>query len=229
MRILPAVLHLAMCAPFAGAQEATEETKLKEEIRALELKVVACGLMQRLEITDDQAKTLLDLAKKAAVAKTDYQDRLVKLRQEQVKAFTDFRTEDIRNTGFSANVEGAAARAEHRETELRKRFFDRIAALERETPLTQEQIEVFASIKPENPATLVAIFERRAPPLVQKARTMPKAEQVREELREIHKEHYGEIGPVGRFLLLPGLVEVLSKRLGVKLEGAPVVTDAAPS
>lgn len=298
MRLLATAVLFAFMVALSGAQDATDEGKLRDEIRAWEIKAATWGALRRLEITDEQARGLLDVAKKAAEARADYEVKLTKLREQQEEAFTSFRTEDIRNTGFTPKVENAAAVADHEEIALNKKHADRISELEKAAPLTEEQREMIAIFKPENP---VPLFDRRdAPPLppdlgafvrklrrlsdgefgrekeelrneflrvidartresedlvaclaradealkqiralpdervnrdvpriVRKTRPRTKADRLREELAEIHKDKYGAIGPVGRFLLLPPLVEALSKRLGVKVDNAPVVTGSA--
>lgn len=264
-------------------------------IEELEARALAWGVQRRLEITDEQAKTLLDLAKQADVARVEYEARLATLRKEQVKAFTAFREEDIKNVGFTPSVERNAGAAEHQEKVLGKAYADRIEAIAKKAPLTEEQITllglyrpgkleaIFVKLPPLRPelaqfvrklrSKSAAEFERQhetlrdeflrvigartsevddlasflasideamkqiralaedrvdrdVPRIVRKASPKTREEELREGLGEIHKQKYGEIGPVGKLLLLPAMIETLSKRLGVKAEKNPTPTGA---
>ncbi|MBI2899605.1 MAG: hypothetical protein HYY17_05430 [Planctomycetes bacterium] len=296
MKRLAIAFLLLLPAP-ARTQESSDEAKLKEEIRTLEQRVLAWGAMRRVGVTDAQARPLLDLVKKAAIAKADYDAAMAKLRDEQLRAFRAFRQEDFANIGFTPKVEQAAGRADHEEKVLFKKLADRIEAMAKESPLTEDQAELLALFRPENPGSIFAKrdpgplpdalanfvrklrrltdaeFERQkdalreeflraidaraadakdmvkvlqeadeamkqiralpedrvladVPKIVRKARPKAKAENLRDELGDIHKQKYGQIGPVGRFLLLPALGEALAKRLGVKADLPPTASGA---
>ncbi|MBI2931671.1 MAG: hypothetical protein HYY16_08470 [Planctomycetes bacterium] len=145
----------------ALAQDTPDDARAREEIRILETKAAAWGALRALDLTDDEARTLLDLAKKASEAQADYEARLQKLRDQEVKALRAFREEDLRNVGFAPETERAAAQADHEESTLTKRFRDRVTELENQAPLTEQQQQMLAHFRPEDAA---ALFDKRAAP-----------------------------------------------------------------
>lgn len=251
-----------------------------QDVDDLEARAVAWAAQRKLDCTDDQARAILDLAKEADRARVEYEAKIAALRKEQLKAFTAFREEDLKNAGFTPSVERAAGSAEHEEKVLGKAYADRIEAIAKRSPVTVDfelRIEplLLAKAPPLRPelANFVrklcsktpAEFERQREALrdeflrvidartsevddlasflaaiddamkqireggdvvriIRKAAPRTREELLREGLGEIHKQKYGEIGPTGRFLLLPALIEVLSKRLHVRVEKNPTPT-----
>ncbi|MBI3098743.1 MAG: hypothetical protein HYY93_10965 [Planctomycetes bacterium] len=211
-----ALLSLALLSLRAEDQD---PALLKREIETLEQRTVAVGLMRKLNLTNEQARALLPLAKEAGTAREEFQTRLLRLQEEQSKVFAEFRTQDLENEGFTPEVERATSRLDDREKDLRKAFSDHLAELEERAPFTEAQRALISRLKPENLRS-VLIKEAPLPGEGPPDREKPKgeAERLRKELDEIHRAQYGAASPLGRLLSLPVFASVLAGRAGEKLE-----------
>ncbi len=213
-----AVALMAACAAWSAA----DETKPQDEIRALERQVAALGVLHRLGVTDDQARVLYDLARAAAQLEAGYRERLCTVCADQVIAFTVFRKEDIANVGFTPVVERMTHETNERGKALTKEFFGAITRLEAQASLDEAQRRQLERLRAKDLAAFLAPRDGR-----NGDRESSELTETREELEEIHKAEHGSLGPVGRLLVFPGILEALAARIGQTIAAPAVERDRA--
>lgn len=225
--LMAAILPLALVCLRA---EDRDSSALRKEIEGLEQKTLAVGLLRKLGVTAEQAKELLPLAEEASAAREEFQTRLSRLQIEESKTFGEFRDEDLKNVGFTTEVERATAKLDDREKSLSKAFSDHLAELEARVPFTEAQKELISRLRPEN-LRMVLVKDAPAPgsrPDEAAEPGSPKAEseRLRKELEGIHRDIEGGVTPLGRLLTLPILPSLLAERAGEKVQ--PPASTAAP-
>lgn len=198
---------LLIMALVAGPDESPD--KLRRDLKMLEGRIESVSALGRLNLTNDQLTEILPRIREAHKAFEAYRDAMEPMLEDQIKAFRAFREADMKNVGFARKVEGAAGEADHKGKEIRKRFFDRVHALEVEVEalLTRDQLAAVGAVKPEPKG---------------------RAAEVQKQLHDIHAAEYGEIGVLGKFLVAPWSFNLVAAKLGLdeRLPELPISFDA---
>jgi len=191
-----------------------------ERIQPLVAEIVALRAVNAMNLSPQQSQKLLDVAKRAQAVWSEYRERMREVLREQVEAFTAFRAEDLLNVGFTPETERRTSVANLKGKNLTKWLSDSLTPLAEEAAsiLTDEQRSIAEQM---HSADLrFALRARLLPNLKRSNREPDPVAEIRKELAEILRAEYGEITPLGRFLLNPALVSVLERRLG--LPASPV-------
>ncbi len=225
MRLLTLVgLVSLMALSFSPAQSLSREEAL-EQLQPLVAELVALRAVHAMQLSPEQTRQLLPIARRAQEIWVSYREQMRAVLREQAEAFSQFRSEDLLNVGFQQETERRTALASERGKKLSKWLSDALVPLTEEAAkiLSEEQRSIAHQLHKTDFATLLRLRLRpggrgSAPP------TDPVA-QVRSELSAILRAEYGEITPLGRFLLNPALVSVLEQRLGLLPSPTPLLTD----
>jgi hypothetical protein len=216
-RWLAAVTVLWFLVGASIAQTLSREEAI-ERIRPLLSEIAALRAVNAMQLSQEQARELLSIAKRAQAIWSEYRERMKEVLREQVEAFSAFKSEDLLNVGFTPETERRTAVASAKGKNLSKWLADSIAPLaeEAEKILTEEQCSVAAQM---HSAELGSVLRTRLSPSPlsrkQSDRIFDPVVKIREELAAIIRAEYGEITPLGRFLLNPALVSVLERKLGL--------------
>lgn len=221
-----ALMTLGLFAGSLSAQTLSREEAL-QQLQPVVAELVALRAVNAMQLSLEQMQKLLPIAKRAQTEWSNYQERFRVVLQEQLDAFTKFRTEDLHNVGFTPQTERCTAQANHKGKELMKQLSDAVAALtqEAEAVLTPEQKAIAEQL---HAAQLSVALRPPIQPL-HRPKQQPTDDpiaQIRKELAAIYRAEYGEITPLGRFLLNPALVSVLERRLGMTPSPIPPLMDA---
>ncbi|MFZ8851563.1 hypothetical protein, partial [Fervidibacter sp.] len=215
-RWLAAVTVLWFLVVASIAQTLSREEVI-ERIRPLLSEIAALRAVNAMQLSQEQARELLPIAERAQAIWSEYRERIKEVLREQVEAFSAFKSEDLLNVGFTPETERRTAVASAKGKNLNKWLADSIAPLaeEAEKILTEEQCSVAAQM---HSAELSSVLRTRLSPspLSRKQfdRIFDPVVKICEELAAIIRAEYGEITPLGRFLLNPALVSVLERKLG---------------
>jgi len=158
--MLSTLLIISLACP-----QAAQDPDAPERIKALEARIAVATLLDKMAPSKEQLPRIQAVVEAAQAEREKYEADLLKIREEELAAFEEFKKEDEANQGFSPKVERRAAKAEHEEKELRKAFFDRINGFEARLAkeLTPEQAEVLKAAGLS--MDLVAdLFRRQGPP-----------------------------------------------------------------
>ncbi len=199
---------------FSPAQPVSFDEAI-EQIQPLVAEIVALRAVNAMNLSPQQSQKLLEIAKQAQSIWSEYRERMREVLREQVEAFSAFRAEDLLNVGFTPETERRTAVANLKGKNLGKWLADSLAPLAEEAAsiLTDEQriiAEQMHASKLEN-----ALRVRLSPAPKRQDRIFDPVVKIREELAAIVRAEYGEITPLGRFLLNPALVSVLERQLGL--------------
>ncbi len=199
---------------FASAQPLSLDEAL-EQIQPLVAELVALRAVKAMQLSPEQAHKLLEISKKAQAVWSEYRGRMREVLREQVEAFTAFRAEDLLNVGFTPETERKTAVANLKGKNLTKWLSDSLAPLAEEAAslLTDEQRSIAEQMHSANLGTVL-----KARLLLASKRMNSNSDlvaEIRRELAEIRRAEYGEITPLGRFLLNPALISVLERQLGL--------------
>jgi len=216
-RWLFAVMTLGVLVGVSVAQTLSRDEAI-ERIQPLIAEIAALRAVNAMQLSQEQAKELLSIAKRVQAIWSEYRERMKEVLREQVEAFSAFKSEDLLNVGFTPETERRTAIASKKGKDLNKWLADSIAPLAEEAAkvLTEEQCSIAAQMHSANLG--VVLRTRLSPsPLSRKQsdRVFDPVVKIREELAAIHRAEYGEITPLGRFLLNPALVSVLERKLGL--------------
>jgi hypothetical protein len=216
-RWLAAMTVLGFWVGVSFAQTLSRDEAI-ERIRPLLSEIAALRSVNAMQLSHEQARELLSLAKRAQTIWSEYRERMKEVLREQVEAFSAFKSEDLLNVGFTPETERRTAIASAKGKNLNKWLADSIAPIAEEAAkvLTEEQCSIAAQM---HSADLGAVLRTRLSPSPfsrkQSDRIFDPVVKIREELASIHRAEYGEITPLGRFLLNPALVSVLERKLGL--------------
>jgi len=217
-RWLFAVMTLGVLVGVSVAQTLSRDEAI-ERIQPLIAEIAALRAVNAMQLSQEQARELLSIAKRTQAIWSEYRERMKEVLREQVEAFTAFKSEDLLNVGFTPETERRTAIASAKGKNLNKWLADSIALLAEEAAkvLTEEQCSIAAQM---HSANLGAVLRTRLSPSPlsrkQSDRIFDPVVKIREELAAIHRAEYGEITPLGRFLLNPALVSVLDENLGFR-------------
>ncbi|MFN3422181.1 MAG: hypothetical protein ACK40X_10720, partial [Armatimonadota bacterium] len=205
---------ICLAVGFASAQSLSLNEAL-EQIQPLVAELAALRAVKAMQLSPEQARKLLEISKKAQSVWSEYRERMREVLREQVEAFTAFRAEDLLNVGFTPETERKTAAANLKGKNLTKWLSDSLAPLVEEAAsvLTDDQRSIAEQMHAANLGVVLRV--RLLPISKQSNRIFDPAVKIREELAEIHRAEYGEITPLGRFLLNPALVSVLERQLGL--------------
>jgi len=216
-RWLFAVMTLGVLVGVSVAQTLSRNEAI-ERIQPLIAEIAALRAVNAMQLSHEQARELLSIAKRTQAIWFEYRERMKEVLREQVEAFTAFKSEDLLNLGFTPETERRTAIASAKGKNLNKWLADSIAPLAEEAAkvLTEEQCSIAAQM---HSANLGAVLRTRLSPSPlsrkQSDRIFDPVVKIREELAAIARAEYGEITPLGRFLLNPALVSVLERKLGL--------------
>jgi hypothetical protein len=196
------IAGLLFAAGAAFCAENDEADRLRDEIRDLNQEIQSYRTADRLQLRHDQMRELLPLVREARDTAERHAEEWRRVLEKQKVAFTAFKAEDLRDAGFSAEVEKRASEAEHEGREVKKKFYDRINELEKkaEAVLNEPQRQELRGRWRQSEGSDAHRQE---------------LDQIRRDLEEIHHEHYGSIGPIGRFLVSSSAENLLENRLVV--------------
>ncbi len=197
-------------APAAPAA-ATEAESLAREAAALLREARARLLLQEARLTPAQAGALLPLARRAAALAAAHEEESAPVRRLFEVALREFREEDLRDRGFTPEVERRVGGLERRVEEMGRAHSERLEAIEREAEavLTQEQRALRAA---------------RAYDLMVGLAPRTEAGETARRLREVLEDRFGPACPFARALSEPmaeGLLRELA-RTGPGGEDPPV-------
>ncbi len=220
--LMATIVSLAVSSVFA--QPLTREEAL-QQLQPLLAELVALRAVNAMRLSPEQAEKLLPIARRAQEIWADYREQMRAVLREQLDAFTRFRAEDVLNVGFTPETERCTAIASERGKKLTKWLADSLAPLTEEAAqiLTDEQRAIAEQL---HRAELATALRTRLRPVVK--RPEPPSDpvaQIRAELAAILRAEYGEITPLGRFLLNPALFSVLEQRLGLPPSPIPPLFD----
>ncbi len=199
-RWLAAVTVLWFLVVASIAQTLSREEVI-ERIRPLLSEIAALRAVNAMQLSQEQARELLSIAKRAQAIWSEYRERMKEVLREQVEAFSAFKSEDLLNVGFTPETERRTAVASAKGKNLSKWLADSIAPLaeEAEKILTEEQCSVAAQM---HSAELGAVLRTRLSPSPlsrkQSDRIFDTVVKIREELAAIIRAEYGNITPLGR-------------------------------
>ncbi len=221
---------LAWTSPGLRAEDSPADKVIARERAKRERQAqIARELVPGLELNRGQARRLMPILEQAAELHLDAYEQQAQFLPEIIEAFGEFAQEDQLNQGFTRKVERRTARLNHRAKELRDKYTEDLAALEKQATAVlsasqRERLESW-STGGQRPMRGKARGARNASR--SRFRSARKARQeavdqhlrsAREELTKLHRQTYGhaELGPVGRFLLHPAAAEPLCKLAGVR-------------
>lgn len=133
MKSVAALGTLFLTALAALAQEdprRCEEARLSREIAGYLGRIGTAVVLDALQLSRAQAEKIFETALKAEELRRAYERDMDRILQEQLRAFSAFRAEDLADQGFSPECERAAAQANHREKLRTNRFHLAIIDLE---------------------------------------------------------------------------------------------------
>lgn len=186
-----------------------------EQIQPILAELAALRAINSMQLSPEQAKELLSIARRSQTIWREYRERLREVLREQVEVFVIFKSEDLLNVGFTPETEQRTAIANLKGKNLNKWLADSIAPLVEEATkiLTDEQRSIAEQMHSINLNSVLR--PRLSPSSKGHGKIFDPVTKVREELASILRVEYGEILPLGRFLLNPALVSVLERRLGL--------------
>lgn len=213
-RSLSVLVVIFFSVAFSSAQSLSFEEAI-EQIQPLVAELAALRAVSAMNLSPQQAQKLLEISKRAQAIWSEYREQMREVLREQVEAFTAFRAEDLLNVGFTPETERRTAVANLKGKNLTKWLADSLAPLvdEASRVLTDEQRSIAEQLHSANLGTVLRA--RLSPVLNRGNRQLNPVAEIRKELAEIHRAEYGEITPLGRFLLNPALVSVLERQLGL--------------
>lgn len=213
-RGLSGLIVILFAVAFSSAQSLSFEEAI-EQIQPLVAELAALRAVSAMNLSPQQAQKLLEISKRAQAIWSEYREQMREVLREQVEAFTAFRAEDLLNVGFTPETERRTAVANLKGKNLTKWLADSLAPLvdEASRVLTDEQRSIAEQLHSANLGTVLRA--RLSPVLNRGNRQLDPVAEIRKELAEIHRVEYGEITPLGRFLLNPALVSVLERQLGL--------------
>jgi hypothetical protein len=146
-RWLAAVTVLWFLVGASIAQTLSREEVI-ERIRPLLSEIAALRAVNAMQLSQEQARELLSIAKRVQAIWSEYRERMKEVLREQVEAFSAFKSEDLLNVGFTPETERRTAVASAKGKNLNKWLADSIAPLaeEAEKILTEEQCSVAAQM-----------------------------------------------------------------------------------
>lgn len=174
----------------------------------------AAELLNRLQVTGQQARQMVPLFEDAAQLWAEQFDQLQDLQPELIAALQAFLAEDQLDTGFSQEVERSTARLHHRQRELKDGLTAALRDLELQVLalLTPEQRHLLTIGKEHKPRR--GSRDRRSKDTAEQAARRA-LEQTRQEMAELRAGTHPELGVFGERLLHPGAAEVLYPLAGV--------------
>jgi predicted DNA-binding protein (UPF0251 family) len=99
-RWLAAVTVLWFLVGASIAQTLSREEVI-ERIRPLLSEIAALRAVNAMQLSQEQARELLSIAKRAQAIWSEYRERMKEVLREQVEAFSAFKSEDLLNVGFT--------------------------------------------------------------------------------------------------------------------------------
>lgn len=130
-RWLAAVTVLWFLVGASIAQTLSREEAI-ERIRPLLSEIAALRAVNAMQLSQEQARELLSIAKRAQAIWSEYRERMKEVLREQVEAFSAFKSEDLLNVGFTPETERRTAVASAKGKNLSKWLADSIAPLAEE-------------------------------------------------------------------------------------------------
>jgi predicted DNA-binding protein (UPF0251 family) len=130
-RWLAAVTVLWFLVGASIAQTLSREEVI-ERIRPLLSEIAALRAVNAMQLSQEQARELLSIAKRAQAIWSEYRERMKEVLREQVEAFSAFKSEDLLNVGFTPETERRTAVASAKGKNLSKWLADSIAPLAEE-------------------------------------------------------------------------------------------------
>ncbi|MGQ9462945.1 MAG: hypothetical protein ACUVTP_07920 [Candidatus Fervidibacter sp.] len=214
VRGLVTVFALWLSVGLAITQSLSREEAL-EQIQPLVAELSALRAVNAMNLSPEQARDLLAIAKQAQSIWSEYLQRMKEVLREQIEVFTVFYAEDLLNVGFTLETERKTALANLKEKNLKKWLSDSLSPLcdEAGKVLTEEQRSIAEQVSSTNLRSVLRT--RLLPSRKQADRIFDPIAEIREELAAIYRAEYGEITPLGRFLLNPALVSALERKLGL--------------
>lgn len=209
------IFNLFLLGNVFSAKNKNEEPILTQ-IKNFEDKMYILAVLDKLNASPAQINLLW---KHNAIVQDickEYQTNKINILKEQIEAFEHFKKEDYKNVGFSEKVEKSAAEAKNKEKESFKKYTEKVNSISKEAEclFTTEQNTVFSL----NRRDIIEQYmqkhgvKKKENLKENQPREVSKEKAIIQQITEIHKDQYGELNPLSRFLTSPVLYEILSKK-----------------